>query len=452
MQSTLANNSDKCTNLEGVAVHRRHLGRLVDGQGGTGQGTERATALPPGHPLKVGSHRNHESLEGAGHGAEPHQSRAAALQRPLGSTAVFAAAPKTKGPEGRRTARDSRWDLGRTAAQVTGNQRQLNCGRSTTGGNPQIFCSGGTASYAGVQTCGLLWSCPVCATKITEQRRSELLAGIEGWTKCTLNMTRTIRHTKWDDLGDLVEKQREAHRKYTAHRAYKRIRQQFGATKAQGGGVVRGLEVTHAHPGKWDHNGWHPHEHELWFCNRPEISESEVADAQEELAELWIDCCRRVNLPAPSMERGLLVEKGKAEDYVAKWGIAEELTKGHLKQGKCGSLSTWGLLKIKHEGGEHAKRAAALYKEFTTAFRGRHQLQWSRGLREILGLKKERSDEELAAATEEAEANFVCEIQLQDWHLVRKHHMQSQVLSAAEQQGALGVEMLLDRMRRRTND
>ena len=37
----------------------------------------------------------------------------------------------------------------------------------------------GTASYGGLQTCGSVWTCPVCAAKIAERRRVELLDAME---------------------------------------------------------------------------------------------------------------------------------------------------------------------------------------------------------------------------------------------------------------------------------
>ena len=35
------------------------------------------------------------------------------------------------------------------------------------------------AHYGNVQICGSIWSCPVCAKHITEQRRNELKTGLE---------------------------------------------------------------------------------------------------------------------------------------------------------------------------------------------------------------------------------------------------------------------------------
>lgn len=203
---------------------------------------------------------------------------------------------------------------------------------------------------------------------------------------------------------------------------------------------MRALEVTHAHPERWDHNGWHPHEHEVWFCARTGIDEHELADAQRELAELWADCCRLAAIPVPDIEHGLVMGVG-ATDYAAKWGAAEELTKAHVKQGH-GSLSPFGLLLVAYQGGEHANRAAALFRDFADAFKGHHQLQWSRGLRDALGLGDEKSDEELAAQ-ELADAEFVAEIPIEQWRVVRRLRLQAHMLACAERGGARGVQEAL---------
>ena len=38
--------------------------------------------------------------------------------------------------------------------------------------------SHGTASYGGLQTCGSVWTCPICAAKIAERRRLEIQAAM----------------------------------------------------------------------------------------------------------------------------------------------------------------------------------------------------------------------------------------------------------------------------------
>lgn len=155
------------------------------------------------------------------------------------------------------------------------------------------------------------------------------------------------------------------------------------------------------------------------------------------------------------------MQKGNATDYVAKWGVAEELTKGHLKMGKEGSLSTWGLLMLADDSSEQGKAAALLFRIFVKAFKGRHQLQWSRGLRDLLGLNDEPEESELAAMLEDSDKP-ICPISMSDWRLVRESWLQAKLMAAAELAGmdapneeiwrrrcAGGVERFLSELRTR---
>jgi len=472
--NTLANTADKGTNFEGAATHHRHSGRQADRRS---QGeSERLSDRPLG--VRAWLSQIGESLEtpdGAGSGAEPqvptvkinnfkplglrpeksgdpaHAGRpgtcsgGSAAQPALGRNTGIAANRYPLGPDETSTPRGSKWKVKKMAAELAENRRMKACGYALAGGgNVQVYSYDGQAFYKGLICCGLLWCCPVCAPKITEQRKAELAGAIERYPGTVLLDSRTIRHSKWDHLDVLLPKFLDANRWFTSHRTYKRIRGQLNTTvQTGGGGTVRALEVTHAHPDKWDHNGWHPHSHTAWFCNRTNIGEDELTQAELELAKLWIEACLLAGLPAPDIEHGLKLEANKAGDYIAKWGVAEELTKGHLKQGKGGSLSTWGLLMLADQGNE---RAAALFAEFAEVFKGRHQLQWSRGLRKILGLGEEKSDQDLADHSE-VEATHVCDIEYDDWKRVRRLGLQPNILDAAEDGGIVGVLNFLEGLR-----
>ena len=39
-------------------------------------------------------------------------------------------------------------------------------------------------------------------------------------------------------------------------------------------------------------------------------------------------------------------KKGDYSGYVSKWGIENEITKGHVKSGKNGNSTAWDLLKL----------------------------------------------------------------------------------------------------------
>lgn len=62
----------------------------------------------------------------------------------------------------------------------------------------------GKAFYKGLLVCGLLWTCPVCAAKISERRRVELAEALDNAKEQGLSvylLTQTIRHGVGDSLS-----------------------------------------------------------------------------------------------------------------------------------------------------------------------------------------------------------------------------------------------------------
>jgi hypothetical protein len=187
--------------------------------------------------------------------------------------------------------------------------------------------------------------------------------------------TRTLRHGLGDDLGELAGAMRAARNWLKGHRAYKALRSLCGAD-----GTIRSEELT------WgQQHGWHPHEHELWFCSR-ELAEGTRQLVQFELAELWQEACVRHGLPEPSVEHGLRLDaiEGENAAYVAKWGAAGEIALGVAKSPRHSGQSPWDLLE---RAGRGDRGAAALWREYAVAQKGARQLHWSRGLLDRLGLR-----------------------------------------------------------------
>ena len=47
----------------------------------------------------------------------------------------------------------------------------------------------------------------------------------------------------------------------------------------------------------------------------------------------WQNCCKKAGLPIPSIEHGVDLQDGTfADEYVSKWGLEDEMTKGHTKK------------------------------------------------------------------------------------------------------------------------
>lgn len=293
------------------------------------------------------------------------------------------------------------------------------------------------AHYGGLQTCSSVWACPVCSAKISERRRAELAELIqahEATGGVVLLVTRTVPHRRTDDLGELLAKIASAERSYTGHRDYKALMSAFGLV-----GKVRALEVTHG-----EANGWHPHVHELVFLAQP----VNLADLEEDLSRIWQGAALRAGLDLPSRAHGLTVQDGsKAAKYASKWGLESELTQWHRKHGKIESRTPFDLLRaVLSDGDAGASRAALLFRQYAEAFHGRHQLQFSRGLRQLYQVE-DWTDEELAAKQDD-DAELLGSIQLNDWRMICKMGQRGAVLEVASTFGWSGVEFVLDGLRR----
>jgi len=261
-----------------------------------------------------------------------------------------------------------------------------------------LYCSPArrSASLGGVMVCGSVWACPVCAAKIAERRRAELAGAMRTWTEgggVVLVAALTFSHRPNEALAPMLERFLGAYRRMWGNKAGKTIRERFGVEHS-----VRALEVTHG-----DANGWHPHVHVLLFL-RGEVDVKALEDA---LYAAWEQAARASGL-SMTRERGVVLQPATdgAALYIAKWGheperraweAPDELTKANSKRGRDGRRTPFDLLRA-GLAGEDAD-ARLLFREFAAAFKGRHQLQPSRGAWAALGVKT-RTDEEVARARE----------------------------------------------------
>lgn len=294
------------------------------------------------------------------------------------------------------------------------------------------------AHYVGLVSCGSVWACPVCASKIQERRRLEIEHAIQ-WAESQglvpVMVTFTFPHHSWNRLRDLISQQREAFRYLRKGKAWDRVKARSG--------LIRSLEVTHGR------NGWHPHTHELWFCDPDNIPQPDV------LVRLWESACRRAGLlqyrpddPATSpkwmsfMLHSVHVQRDMtAGDYLAKqddsrtWGFSHELAKATSKSGRAKGVHPHHFLFRKAPGDDRR------YLEYVDAMKGARQLFWSPGLKDRCGLE-DLSDSVVAEESREA-ADVLASLTPEHWNLVRSNDARSKLLDVAESSGLSGVWSLL---------
>jgi hypothetical protein len=256
----------------------------------------------------------------------------------------------------------------------------------------------------------------VCAAQISEGRRQELKAGIEKWREqggAVYLLTLTNPHYYGDNLLELLAGQKKAITYLWGDRKPKEMLQALGKV-----GHIIATEVTHGV------NGFHPHYHVLLFF-KGQINHEAL---QSFLAIQWQNCCKKAGLKVPSIEHGCDLREGKyADKYISKWGLEDEVTKGHTKKGREGSATPWDLLRQSVEGCE---RSGRLFQQYAEAFKGKRQLHWSRGLKALL-LVEDTTDEKLATETEK-ESIELRELELVIWQLIKRYNARADLLRAVE--------------------
>lgn len=299
----------------------------------------------------------------------------------------------------------------------------------------------GSAFYAGLVTCGSVWACPVCASRIQERRRLEIEHAID-WAKAEgltpILVTFTFPHHKWNSLRDLILQQREAFKYLRRGKAWMKVK--------PAGGLIRSLEVTHG-----EANGWHPHTHELWFCDPANIPDHQT------LVPLWESACRRSGLLsyrpddpntgylyASFICNSVLIQDTDraVSDYLAKqdddantWGPAHEIAKATSKEGRAKGVHPHRFLTRKAPGDE------ALFLEYVDAMKGARQLFWSPGLKSRCGLL-DATDEEIAEESRD-NADSLAYLTDAEWNVVRGNDARAELLDAAESGGLPAVRALL---------
>ena len=284
------------------------------------------------------------------------------------------------------------------------------------------------ANFGNLQRCYSVWNCPICSMTITEGRRTELKQGLSNWTDAgghAYLATFTNSHHRGDNLDQLLTGQKKAFVKFWEKTKVKEMLKRLGYK-----GRIVATEVT------WgEQNGWHPHYHMILFFDH-EINHQGL---QTFLALQWQEACIKAGLKAPDLIHGVDVRNGTyAAEYVSKWGLEEEVTKGHLKKGLNGSLTPFDLLR----GTSTNNHYKILFKEFADVFKGKQQLVWSKGLKELLGIKQ-LTDEELVDDTDETSIE-IRELGDLIWQLILKYEKRAHVLYLVEQDYQNGTNTLYD--------
>lgn len=268
----------------------------------------------------------------------------------------------------------------------------------------------GRSFVSGLQTCGSVWMCPVCAAKIAERRRLEVKQAIDLHTAAggmVVMLTRTIRHHNGDNLGVMLGRFSSA-RKALKQGHYKDFTECIGLF-----GTIKSLEVT------FGVNGAHPHDHELWFLP----GGSDLTVVENYIRPRWERLVKRFGLPEIN-KHGVSLDYRPTGDemlnlYMTKaggvWDLDRELTGSATKKarGKAGRtpaaiLYDWLLLQSPAD--------RSLWLDYALSFKGQKFVTFSHGLKAHFGID-DKSDEEIAREERE-NAYVLARLSYASWRIV----------------------------------
>ena len=324
--------------------------------------------------------------------------------------------------------------LRRRAGRIVGG-RVCRCGQKMIGQQVALHRQDHGHHFSGLETCGSVWVCPVCAVGVTEGRRVELDAILKAHHAAggdAYMATFTVPHHRFQSCRMLRRAVAASWRKVKNGRRWMEARNRFGWL-----GDVRALEVTHGD------NGWHPHLHVL-ILFKPGTTKEQAYGMGGWLFDRWAAAVECMGLGQCSRDAFAYDHVGAAEgaaEYVSKWGASLELTKAHMKRAR-GGRTPWQILEDCTRGSRDAERDAGLFREYAAAFKGARQLTWSRGIRELYDTEPERSDEELATEPSAPETR-VALVEKQLWIRIAHEGLTADVLTVADAGGVLAVVAFL---------
>lgn len=282
-----------------------------------------------------------------------------------------------------------RYALQRVAAAILPRERVARCHRFVIPGKPGIGiyydATHDRSHYAGVETCASVWHCAVCAAKIMERRRLEVALGIETWAGrggIVLLVTFTLSHHKGENLTLVHGRLAKAWKHMLGGRAAVAFKQAHGIV-----GSIRSQENTYGDA------GWHPHLHVLMLLK----AGAHVDQFTTEIKANWKKAVEITGGNA-TLAHGcdVAVTDEAIANYITKlnaWNASHELTKGNAKQGNRKGRSPLQLLADAGAGDAESQR---LWLQYAMVMKGKRFLYWSPGLRKLLDMEGEKTDEEVA--------------------------------------------------------
>lgn len=239
----------------------------------------------------------------------------------------------------------------------------------------------GNFHFSNLSRCGSVWACPVCAHKITTERRFEVKAA-SNWALDNgyrvMFVTHTIPHYADQTCAQVRKSVMGALNRFHNRKDIRKLR-----TSGQLVGHIRSVENLHGY------NGWHFHTHTLYF-----FKSACTKTITRDFRRHWEDVCKKMDLiPKGKLnafrKHGIDIKFDAQEnEYGVKFGDPSgwvfELTSPDTKwatRSKSKPLShPFSLLS------QNSNKAHAAFLEYVRDMKGQRFITWSNGLKELVGL------------------------------------------------------------------
>ena len=236
------------------------------------------------------------------------------------------------------------------------------------------------ASLGHLQTCGSVWSCPVCASWKAVEKGHDVRNAL-AWAAendlIPVMVTVTVRHHAGMALEHFKTGFKAAWRYFTNRRAWKAFKSNFGVVHS-----IANREVTHGA------NGWHYHMHFLLFLDKRVMAMTDNVAIEDALTPDWLHALEREGLEGlPDYALRVTAHGHVGEKYLIKMGLTTSTADDDLhyeltgSMNKKGSRTIWDILRHAYYGDSHSER---LYIEYVKAMHGDNFLTFSHGLHEAL--------------------------------------------------------------------
>lgn len=329
--------------------------------------------------------------------------------------------------EKERSATITRFVLQSEARRQLPTHRVGQCLRATVPGRPLVEVWLSTrkdkAHYRNLRTCGSVWVCPVCACRISEERRIEIgkvRKHYEGNGYTTSMCLFTMSHSRSDSFTTATTDLMSCYAAFTSGKGWQNIKDAYSVH-----GWVRALEFTHGQ------NGWHPHLHVLLWTYETDVDKLRMA-----MSDRWSKILMTISRTSKhGVGFNLTNATDNIENYIAKFGYSpewlpeHELGKAAVKKAAVGHRNPCQLLYDSYCGDT---KASALWREYAYSVHGKRQLEWSRNPspKQLAGVT-ELTDDEVMAKHDES-AILLATLNATQWHKVLRVGGVGTLLSLAE--------------------